>query len=624
MAMTGGAARLVKTGYANYGSDGPINLYVYYKSAQDTATNKSTVYVGMYATTPSSTYGIGPWADSVGSYVGTTSNTFDGDIPNFKGTRWLVEDKSFTVTHDEEGNAKATIYWKWGINSPWGQMVYPSGSFEITLPQIQRPSTITSASSANLGSNTTIKWTPKSKSFYYKVKLAIGDWSSTTDAKHPNSTSAYSANVPLPYEIANQLASDKKVGTVTATLYTYSDSACTKQVGSADTETFSITVPDNDTTKPDLTLSVAPVNTSGVAWENLYVQGITKVQPTITATGRYKSTISSRYMSLDGKNYTSSPYTSDVLSVEGERVVYGYATDSRGFKRSKSQKIEVIPYAKPTIKACSDEDNIVCDRCNSKGVLDESGTYLRIKAVRSYSKMMSGGTQHNFCYFYYRWKKAGGSYSSWIHVLEKTNTTTNTVDLILPNICTDLTSSYYVQLLVKDDVGKYTQTTYTVPTDSVDFNLREGGGGAAFGCYSEEENVLAIGETWELKIYGNRWKSLGLVNATAPTSSTYFGRAEPGTCSYRVENGNHVYVQISCGFTWAGDSIVVSNLALPTEYRPARDVFSYCASTGKYIVKLAVSSLGKVIISNVQDTSSGTHSDSATISWIDGYIDYFI
>lgn len=650
MAMTGGESVELIKGSAGGNSNLPITLYLYYKTSQDAAANKSTITMGMYVTTPSSGYDIGPWGDYGGSYIGTTSKTFDGSIPNFKGTRWLVENKSMTVTHDDDGNATATIYWKWGVNSPWGQMTKPSGSFTITLPQIKRASELESVAkptpsqpetpdepetpgsstatvaNATLGSTTKIVWTPTSKSYYYKVKMTIGSESKYTDVIHPNTTLPYTINLALPYSWAEQIASNKTTGTVTVTLYTYSDSAGKKQVGTADTKTFTVSIPNNSSTKPDVTLSVAPVNTDGVAWKNLYVQGISQAKPTISATGRYGATISSKYMTLDGRKYTTSPYTSNVLSEDGERVMYAYATDSRGFTRSVSKKITVIPYAKPTIKACSGETNVVCDRCDSSGNLSDDGKYLRIKALRSYSKIMSGGTQHNYCSFKYRWKKAGGTYSSWITALEKTKTSTNTVDLTLSNICTDVTSSYYVQLLVEDDVGKYTQTTYMVPTTSVDFNLRDGGGGAAFGCYAEEKNVLAIADNWNLKVYGDRWKSLGISsNATTPDITTYsFGRATPGTCSYRVENGNHVYVQINCGFTWAGDSIVVSDVAIPSAYRPPRDIFSYCATGGKYIVKLAVSSLGKVVVSNVQDMSASTHSDSATINWIDGYIDYFI
>ena len=623
MAMTGGTAKLVHTGYANYGKSGAINVYVYYKSTQNQDTNKSTVYVGMYVTTPSSTYDIGPWADSAGSYVGTTSNTFDGAIPNFKGTRWIAENKSFTVTHDDSGNAKATIYWKWGVNSPWGQCVNPSGSFTIDLPQIARASTITQTVGTDFGSKAKIKWIPKSTSFYYKVKLSLGSWSYPSNAIYPRTTAEYEYTTAIiPYTAAEQIASNLTGADVTATLYTYSDKACSNQVGVESTDTFWVSIPDNSETKPSMTMSLSPVNDTGKKWSSLYVQGLSKVKASFTGSGKYGATVTNYKMNVEGKDYTS---TSSVLSKSGDIVVTGYATDSRGHTQTQKKTIAVIPYEKPSIQHHPDEADIVCARCDNTGKLDDEGTYLRIRAVRSYSKMMSGGTQHNSCLFWYRWKKGDGTYSSWLHALEKSNTTTDIVDLTLSGICTDTTSTYYVQLYVEDDVQTTTPTTCMVPTGAVDFNLKEGGGGAGFGCYADEDKTVKIAEDWELKVIGNRWKSLGISsNVTAPTSSTYFGRAEPGTCSYRVENGNHVYVQISCGFTWSGKEIEASSSAIPSEYRPARDIFGYCASTNKYIVKLTVSSSGKVIVSNVQDMSASTHTDSATISWIDGYIDYFI
>ena len=508
MAMTGGTSKLVKTGYANYGNDGAISLYVYYKSTQDVATNKSTVYVGMYVTTPSASYDIGAWTDSRGSYVGTTSNTFNGSIPNFKGTRWLVENKSFTVQHDDEGKATATIYWKWGVNSPWGQMEVPSGSFSITLPQIARASTITSASNANIGSTTTITWTPKSKSFYYKVRLSIGAWSTTTNALHPNSTSAYSTNISLPYDIANQLASDSYLGAVTATLYTYSDSACTKQVGSADDETFTVTLPQNSTTKPAVTMSVVPVNASGKSWSNLYVQGVSKVKATITAAGKYGSTISSHWMNLDGKDYAD--LTSGVLTGDGSRVVYGHATDSRGFVGEAKQTIEVIPYAAPRILAHSEENGIICARCKGDDTLDESGTYLRIKAKLYYTKLLSNGTAHNQGGLYYRWKKAGDPYTDWYTLIDFGNANEE-VAVTPANVSLDATSSYVVQLGAKDSVqSDYVCETFNIPTADVDFNMREGGGGVAFGKYAEKSNAVEIAEDWDLEAHGDAYFDKGV------------------------------------------------------------------------------------------------------------------
>ena len=173
MAMTGGTAKLVKTTYPFTDKTKAVNLYVYYKSSQSVADNKSTVTVGMYVTTPSG-WDIGSWTDYNGSYVGTTANTFNGTIPNFSGTRWLVENKTFTVTHNADGTGKATIYWKWGVNSPWGGYVNPSGSFSIDLPTIARATTPTlSATSVQMGKTIKVTMNRAASSFTHKLKYTI-------------------------------------------------------------------------------------------------------------------------------------------------------------------------------------------------------------------------------------------------------------------------------------------------------------------------------------------------------------------------------------------------------------------------------------------------------------------
>lgn len=232
MAMTGGTTRLVKTGYADYGDTSlPIRLYVYYKTTQDVATNKSTIYVGMYVTTPSSSYAIGKWDDFNGSYVGTTSLTFNGTVPaNTKGTYWLVENKTFTVNHKDDGTGKATIYWKWGVNSPWGQMVNPSGSFEITLPTIARASQPSvSASAVTMGNSVTIYTNRKSTSFLHYIRITFGSytknfsevgdsvkWTVDDLASYiPNATSGTATITCTTYAGANH---DVKVGAKSCTI----------------------------------------------------------------------------------------------------------------------------------------------------------------------------------------------------------------------------------------------------------------------------------------------------------------------------------------------------------------------------------------------------------------------
>ena len=143
MAMSNYTSKLVKTGSIEGWSGKYVKLYVAYKSVQDVANNKSTVYCGMYVVPDLE---IGRWGDWDGSYVGNSKLTFDGTVPaGTTSTLWLAENKSFTVNHNANGEATATIAWKWGVSSTWGGMVTPSGSFTISLPTIPRASTVSAA-----------------------------------------------------------------------------------------------------------------------------------------------------------------------------------------------------------------------------------------------------------------------------------------------------------------------------------------------------------------------------------------------------------------------------------------------------------------------------------------------
>lgn len=128
------ATKLLKSSFC-------VNLYMDYTISQSVANNTSTIALTMYLVTQNG-YNIGPWSDHNGSYIGTTSKTFDGYIPNFQGTRTLAT-TTITVNHNSDGTGSTTIYWKWGVNSPWGEYVNPSGSFKIDLQTIPRATTPT-------------------------------------------------------------------------------------------------------------------------------------------------------------------------------------------------------------------------------------------------------------------------------------------------------------------------------------------------------------------------------------------------------------------------------------------------------------------------------------------------
>lgn len=372
-----------------------------------------------------------------------------------------------------------------------------SANITVTLPMIASASAITAAGNVTLGNACSVTWTPQAASFRYKLKFSIGNWSYTTGVIHPNKTTAYTySEYVIPIDVANQVPT--KTGTMTATLYAYSDSAATVQIGSATTRTFTVTVPDNSTTKPTVTMTLTPVGNLPSAFSGLYLQGQTKVKATLSATGKYGADIDYYTMKVDGVAYGSGQaYTSGYLTEIGSRTVYGYATDKRTHTGEAQKTITVIAYSKPKL------ENVSAYRCDKDGNASDTGTYLKIKAKRGYSPVLSGGVQKNFCKIQYQYKKEGGSFSSWETILESSSLTSDEV-VTAPRLNGYLvaTSNYIVQIRAIDDVGNYAMVTVYVPSDKIYSHENGEINSFGFGTYVEEPDTFLLAEDITLKAKG--------------------------------------------------------------------------------------------------------------------------
>lgn len=119
------------------------------------------------------------------------------------------------------------------------------------------------------------------------------------------------------------------------------------------------------------------------------------------------------------------------------------------------------------------------------------------------------------------------------------------------------------------------------------------------------------------------WESLGLSDNVS-ASEIGNGRYKIDDCCYRVVNEKHVYVAFNCQFTFNNQSVVVSKNPIPKEYRPARNVYAMCATGGKAIARVFVTTSGNVGIDWIQSLTSGEETTSSEVYWIDGYIDYWV
>lgn len=512
-----------KSGSFELSGNNGITVKVTWSETYDIATNKSVVSIDSLKVKGSSWYGASYYLDgtikvggstviefssTLGSHYAyvTALNTYANVVAassSYASSPW----ESGNITHDSDGSKSVVIAvsvkgYVQGSSS-YGSGWSVSGSKTVDLTTIPRASDITSAANVTLGNACSVKWTPKATAFRYKLEFSLGDWSYTTDKIHPNKTSAYTyTGYNIPLEVASELPS-AKTGTMTVTLYTYSGSNESTPIGD-DSATFTVTVPNSSDTKPTVTMTLSPVSSLEDTFAGLYIQGKTKVKAALSATGKYDATIKSYSMEAEGETYDSSDsYTSDYLSQYGSITIYGYAKDSRGYTGSTSKKITVIAYSKPQILAASGETDVVAARCDASGNLSDSGTYLMIKAKRSYSKVKSGDVQYNFCKIRYRYKVEGGSYSSWITILSADSMDSNEIvtDALLDGTLA-ATSTYVVQVQAIDDIGEYAYTTITIPTDKVYMHRNGARNSLGIGKYVEDDNMVDIAKDITLRTRG--------------------------------------------------------------------------------------------------------------------------
>lgn len=435
----------------------------------------------------------------------------------------VVASGSVTLAHNGDGTRSFSASAEAGI---FYTDVNCRGSGSWSLPTIARASDISYAGNVDLGNNCNIKWTPKHKDFAYVLKFTMGNWSYITNVITPKTTAEYTyTGYPIPLEAAYQIP-NSKTGTMTAELYSYTDSTCSTQIGSASTGSFTVTVPKS--AGPKVIMHLSPVTPLSDEFSSIYVQRMSKVQADFTGSeGKYGATIASYVFTVGGYKFNA-PYLSNWLFLSGQIEAKVIATDSRGHSTEEIQYINVIPYDDPAVVPYAGEKSIICARCDANGALDSSGTYLRIKAARKYSKVETDGEQKNFCALGYRYAVSGAEFpAEFSTLISKSGTAPDDIDTYL-NLGLAVTNSYVVQLCVEDEVGQKSIITVAVPTEEVTFMLKPGGKGAAFGKYAEADNLLDV--AWDARVRGD----------------LYLGDGDEAVADFVTELGTKTVE----GFTW--------------------------------------------------------------------------
>lgn len=551
---------------------------------------------------------------------------------------FLAYEASSTILNSRyDDPAKVEITGGGELNNLLGYLPTVSGYAEFDLHNGETVIDSISCSTAYFDGDIDCKYTAYDGSLYVKcdIALIIGDTSTAitttylgreyigTQSKVQNTKQINLSKEDLA-TIYNKLPSSTS-GKLRFTFVSYRDNDYKRVVGSSHYKEITLSIPSNDSTQPTATMTLSPYNTLPSPFNGMYINGLSKVAATFTnSEGKYGATIESIKMTMLGKTY-SAPYISDYIPYEGDIVVKGIITDSRGISRTYTETINCLSYSIPIVIPTSGNYKIICDRCDDNGTLSDSGTYLKIVAKRSFSPVFHNGVQTNFCQIRYRYKDEKESYSDWSIILDDKSTSDEVDTGALLSVELDNAKSYVVQIGAFDTIGNSDTVTIFISTAKVYIHKAASRNSFGIGTYvkDDEENVIAIGEDMNVVFRGEKWTSLELLNGIQSTED--IGRHGGTGCYYRVcEGGKHVYVAFNRKLNYDGSPIQINLNAIPSAFRPKRSVYTMCATSVRAAARVNVNTEGNVIVDWIQLITSSAQTTSTMVGWIDGYIDYWI
>jgi len=268
---------------------------------------------------------------------------------------------STTIAHNSDGTKTFSYSFSqyFGITFSGSSVGTKAGSGSGTLTTIPRKSTM-SVSNGTLGTAQTLTVTKKATSFTHTITYESGSYSGTIATK----SSATSISWTPPIELAN----GAPYGTAVYVAFTIETFNGNTSIGS---NTYAIWCDIPASVVPSVSFTVADAM-GYLATYGAYIQGKSKFNIAVTASGIYGSSIASYKVGADGKTYNSATVETDVIADTGSLTITVTVTDSRGRIATASKTVTVLAYASPRI------NTMAVKRTDSNGVSDSSGDYLTI------------------------------------------------------------------------------------------------------------------------------------------------------------------------------------------------------------------------------------------------------
>lgn len=448
---------------------------------QNVANNSSNVTIKVQFRSTGSQYHINSSATKNGSLTvnGTTYNfTFSAGISG--GQTKTVFTKTVDIPHNSDGSKTCAMSTTLGINvtlsgTYWGNV---SASGNAVFNAIPRTSSFSlNTTSGTIGSTQfVVNINRASNDFTHKVYYRFGsiNWLGSS-----NATTSFSFTPSLS-DCSQIPSATSGVGTIVVETWNGGT-----HIGTA-SQNITLYVPDS--VKPSFSSLGSELIEAGASASYGYVKGKSKCKLSINgATGNQGSWITGYNISGGGFSSSDWQFTTGALTTAGNITFSAYVTDSRGRRSdTKSVTINVQDYTSPTI------DLAMGYRCDSEGIPDENGTYIKVKFEHSIADNIPGNDWTNRVHY------KSASSSTWIDA----GSYASARGRVIGNGDISTNSTYNVRYTLSDKFETVTKI-FDVAPSFVTIDFKRGGKGIAIGKISEVDNLFEVAMNTKLTGYSN-------------------------------------------------------------------------------------------------------------------------
>lgn len=414
----------------------------------------------------------------IGAALGTFSGSFYGNLTSYSITGNLF---TAMANYIAAGNNTFTLYNPSPEQSSQGYsknyFMWSDVSITIAYEEAVSEPTV-SASSADMDTTVTIYTNRQNSGTTHTLTYSFGSASGTI-ASNVGDSAAWKIPISLAYEIPSSTS-----GICTITCYSYYGGVLTGSRSCALTVTLPAWV------TPYISLvTIEDTETTVKEKVNAFVKSLSRPSVTVSATGRYTSTITSYRVTLDGVTYTSSSFTaSKYLSAAGDMTVTVSVTDSRGRSTTETQTISVLDYSFPSIR------QFTADRSNAAGTeAQRNSAYVRYSFRGLVSSL--GNKNDGECIIYYKLSTA----SAWTQAESYSGAGTYDLSIVNRVLSQSFSTlySYDIKVRLRDSFA-YVEQSVSIGTKQVIMDILSDGQGVAFGKIAETSGYVDLG--WPLKL----------------------------------------------------------------------------------------------------------------------------